>query len=48
MIKLTVEQLNDLLGINIWEVKSFRVNVQIDFDEYGNILNIELLDPVQT
>lgn len=40
MDKLTVEEINKLLNINIWRVKSFRANVQIDFDEYGNILDI--------
>lgn len=40
----TVYEVNRVLGINIWDVKSFRAHVSIDFDEYGNILKVTLLN----
>lgn len=37
--KSALARLNELLGLNIWaEVPSFRADLRIDFDEYGNIL----------
>jgi hypothetical protein len=41
----TVEQVNTLLGVNLWGVRSFRADVRIDFDEYGHVLSASLLSP---
>lgn len=35
------------LGVNFWSVRSFRAKVLVDFDEYGNILKVEVSDPVE-
>lgn len=43
----TVSALGGLLGINIWAAaKGFRVDLRVDFDEYGNIMAVETSDPV--
>ena len=42
---LTVEQVNSLLGVNLWGVRSFRADVRIDFDEHGRVLATSLLNP---
>jgi hypothetical protein len=42
--RTTVWQINDLLGVNLWEVPSFRADVRIDFDEYGSLLSAGLLN----
>jgi hypothetical protein len=41
----TVSQINNLLGVNLYDVLSFRADVAIDFDEYGRVLKTELLNP---
>lgn len=43
-IVVTVEDVNKLLNINLWQVRSFRADIALDFDEYGNILNVEILN----
>lgn len=43
--RLTVAKVNDLLDVNLWEtVKGFSADVRIDFDEYGRVMAVELLD----
>jgi uncharacterized protein YuzE len=45
MSTLTVSQVNRLLGINLYDTRSFRADVRIDFDESGNVLRVTLLNP---
>lgn len=42
---INVRLLNELLGIDIWSVRSFAADVRIDFDEAGRILNATVLNP---
>lgn len=39
----TVEDVERVLGISLWNAESFRGDVRIDFNEYGQILEVELL-----
>lgn len=39
-----ISEVNKVLGINLWDVRSFRAVVEIDFDEYGNILKVTLVN----
>jgi hypothetical protein len=41
---LTVEKINRLLSIDIWQAPSFRADVRIDFDENGKVLSVALLN----
>jgi hypothetical protein len=41
---MTVGALNRLLNVNLWEVRSFRADVRIDFDEYGTVIATWLLN----
>jgi hypothetical protein len=42
-----VAQVNRLLGLSLWDVRSFRADVRIDFDEHGRILQAQLLNEQQ-
>lgn len=43
--RLTVERVNELLGVNLWETtRGFRTTIAIDFDEYGRVMKVENLD----
>ena len=42
--KATVETVNRLLGVNLWDARSFRADVRIDFDVYGAVLRAELAE----
>lgn len=44
MARVNVSLVNNMLDINIWEVPSFRAEIAIDFDEFGNILKVEILN----
>jgi hypothetical protein len=39
-----VSQINALLGVDLWDVRSFRADVRIDFDEFGGVYGCELLN----
>ena len=45
--KATVETVNRLLGVNLWDAPSFRAGVRIDFDEFGAVLSATLTNPKQ-
>ena len=44
---VTLTEINNLLNINLWNVPSFRATVQIDFDEFGNVLNAEVIENIK-
>jgi len=39
----TVAAVNDLLGVNLWDVRSFRADVRIDFHEDGSIIGASVI-----
>lgn len=41
----TVADVNRMLGVNLWDVRSFRAVVAIDFDEHGATLGARLIAP---
>lgn len=43
-----LSQLNTILGVDIWGAKSFRADVRIDFDEFGNVLKAEVTAPTES
>lgn len=43
--RLTVGQINVLLGVNLWDAPSFRADLSVDFDEFGHVLAVRLLNP---
>lgn len=44
----TVETVNRLLGVWLWDAPSFHADVRIDFHESGQILSATLLNPALT
>jgi hypothetical protein len=39
-----IVEVNKLLGINLYDAPSFRADVRIDFDEFGNVISATLLN----
>jgi hypothetical protein len=39
-----IVEVNKLLGINLYDAPSFRADVRIDFDEFGNVISAALLN----
>lgn len=44
----TVAQLKALLGVDLWEVRSFTADIRITFSKDGNITDATLLNPARS